>query len=174
MLPDPSSFGPVTSSLVVGPHGEHIGPDGTSRSLGGDADFQWFVSLRRSAEVILTSGKTFRDENYQKPKSAELAVFSRSASDITPNFEVIRIGPQTAQSFSDAVGHLLSLGFNRIHCEFGPTGFVSLAKTQSIASLLSSESLNGIESFTTKHSLEFDLLSSNALSIARVGSVAVH
>lgn len=174
MIPDPSSFGPITSSLVVGAQGEHKGPDGTSRSLGGKADFEWFVSLRSQAQVILTSGKTFRDESYRKPKSAELAVFSKSATETKVDFEVIHLGPQHAKSFYEAVEHLKTLGFDRIHCEFGPTGFVSLAQKQIVASLLSSASPDGIECFTTEHNLEYELLSSNGLSIARVGSVAVH
>lgn len=174
MIPDPSSFGPITSSLVVGPNGWHKGSDGTSRTLGGQADFDWFVSLRRRADVILTSGKTFRDESYRKPKAAEIAVFSRSNNALTLDFEIIQIGPEVAMSFQEAVNHLHSLGFERIHCEFGPTGFVALSKEQSVVSFLSSDSLSGIESFASKHRLEFELVTTNGLFIARVGSVAVH
>jgi hypothetical protein len=55
-----------------------LGPDGTSKSLGGQADFDWFVSVRRRAEVVLTSGKSYVDETYRAPVNAELAVFSRA------------------------------------------------------------------------------------------------
>ena len=151
-----------------------MGPDGTSRSLGGPSDFEWFVSVRRRAEVILTSGRSYLDEHYVVPANAKLAVFSRRLreADLAPG--VIQISEQHAGTFGDAVNHLLSLGFERIHCEFGPTGFLGLTSEPMVEAYLSSETMGGIESFTAKHGVEFEFVSSHGLFIARIGSVAVH
>ena len=174
MIPSQLTLGPITATLVVGADGEHVGPDGTSRSLGGPSDFDWFVSVRRRAEVILTSGKSYLDEHYVVPANAKLAVFSRSLreADLAPG--VIHISERQASTFGDAVKHLLSLGFEKIHCEFGPTGFLGLTSESMVEAYLSSETRSGIEHFTAKHGVEFELVSHDALFIARIGSVAVH
>ena len=174
MIPSQLTLGPITATLVVGADGEHVGPDGTSRSLGGPSDFEWFVSVRRRAEVILTSGRSYLDEHYVVPANAKLAVFSRSLreADLAPG--VIHISERQARSFGDAVKHLLSLGFEKIHCEFGPTGLLGLTSESMVEAYLSSETMGGIESFTAKHGVKFELVSSDGLFIARIGSVAVH
>ena len=174
MIPSALNLGPITATLVVGPEGEHVGPDGTSKSLGGKADFDWFVSVRRRADVVLTSGKSYLDETYRPPANAELAVFSRAltASDLSPG--VVLISEDQAANFREAVKHLQSLGFERIQCEFGPTGFLALSAVPSVEAYLSSDKLSGIEIFASRHGLEFELVSSTELFIARIGSVAVH
>ena len=130
--------------------------------------------MRRRAEVVLTSGKSYVDETYRAPVNAELAVFSRAlaASDLAPG--VMLISEHHATSFIEAVKHLQSLGFERIQCEFGPTGFLALSAVPSVEAYLSSDKLSGIEIFTTRHGAEFELVSSAGLFIARIGSVAVH
>lgn len=174
MIPSALNLGPITATLVVGPEGEHVGPDGTSKSLGAQADFDWFVSVRRRAGVVLTSGKSYVDETYRAPVNAELAVFSRTltASDLAPG--VMLISENQAANFREAVKHLQSLGFEKIQCEFGPTGFLALSAVPSVETYLSSEKLSGIDIFTTRHGVEFELVSSAELFIARIGSVAVH
>jgi len=174
LIPSQLNLGPITATLVVGADGEHVGQDGTSRSLGGPFDFEWFVSVRRRAEVILTSGRTYLDEAYVVPANAKLAVFSRRLreADLAPG--VIHISERQASTFRDAVNHLLSLGFERIHCEFGPTGFLGLTSESMVEAYLSSETIGGIERFTAKHGVEFEVVSSHGLFIARIGSVAVH
>jgi peroxiredoxin len=44
----------------------------------------------------------------------------------------------------------------------------------SVEAYLSSDKLSGLEIFTSRHGVEFELLSSEELFIARIGSVAVH
>ena len=174
MIPSALNLGPITATLVVGPEGEHVGPDGTSKSLGGQADFDWFVSVRRRAEVVLTSGKSYVDETYRPPANSELAVLSRTltASDLAPG--VMLISENQASNFREAVKHLQSLGFERIQCEFGPTGFLALSAVPSVEAYLSSDKLSGLEIFTSRHGVDFELVSSAELFIARIGSVAVH
>ena len=174
MIPSQLKLGPITATLVVGADGEHVGHDGTSRSLGGPSDFEWFLSVRRRAEVILTSGKTYLDERYVVPSNAKLAVFSRRLrkADLAPG--VIHISELQASTFGDAVKHLLSLGFDGIHCEFGPTGFLATTAEPKVEAYLSAETIGGIERFTAKHGVDFEIVSSDGLFIARIGSVAVH
>ena len=174
MIPNHLNLGPITATLVVGAGGEHVGPEGTSKSLGGQLDFDWFVAVRRRAEVILTSGKTYRDEGYRLPANAELAVFSRSMRDSELAPGVILISEGRATTFGKAVEHLLSLGFGKIHCEFGPTGFLGLAAEPMVEAYLSSDTRSGIEIFSARHGVEFELVSDKGLFIARIGSVAVH
>jgi hypothetical protein len=174
LIPDQLNLGPITATLVVGAGGEHVGPEGTSKSLGGQLDFDWFVAVRRRAKVILTSGKTYLDEGYRLPPNAELAVFSRNLreTDLAP--EVILITDGQANTFGKAVEHLLSLGFDKIHCEFGPTGFLGLAAEPMVEAYLSSDTRSGIEIFSERHGVEYELVSDKGLFIARIGSVAVH
>ena len=174
MIPSQLKLGPITATLVVGAAGEHVGPDGTSKSLGGQEDFDWFVSVRRRAEVILTSGRTYLDEDYRPPAQASLAVFSKNLSDADLAHGVILIAEHQASSFSMAIKHLQSLGFERIHCEFGPTGFLALSSEPLVEAYISSDTQSGIEIFSAKHGVEFELVSSGQLFIARIGSVAVH
>ena len=159
---------------MVGPNGEHVGPDGTSRSLGGQEDREWFLTLRRRADVILTSGKTFLDEAYRKPQGAALAVFSRQIRHLDLPEGTIALGSAQAKDFREALGHLRLLGYRKIHCEFGPTGFLALSEDNIVESYLSSESQSGIEAFTERNDTPFSLVASGSLFIARIGSVAVH
>ena len=165
--------GHLTASLVVSPGGDHVGSDGTSKSLGGQADFEWFIWLRNRAEVILTSGKTFRDEGYKTPKNSRLAVFSRGREELDLFADAIFIDSGQASSFQGAVNHLLSSGYNSIHCEFGPTGFVELIRGGEVECFLSCEALAGIRAFTDRHGLQFEIAADEELVIARMGSVAV-
>ncbi|MGA1469550.1 MAG: hypothetical protein ACO324_05235, partial [Aquiluna sp.] len=59
-------------------------------------------------------------------------------------------------------------------CEFGPTGFLATTAEPKVEAYLSSETRSGIERFTAKHGVEFELVSHDGLFIARIGSVAVH
>lgn len=167
------NLGNVTASLVVSEYGDHVGSDGTSRSLGGQADFDWFIGLRNRAAVILTSGKTFRDESYREPKNSHLAVFSRNHDIIDPIDNMISIGPEQASSFEGAVQYLLAEGYGSIHCEFGPTGFIALARAGFVECYLSSESISGIKEFSEQNSINCSIVADDHLVIARVGSVAV-
>jgi hypothetical protein len=119
----------TTASLVVGRHGETVGLDGTSKSLGGPADLEWLRFLRANAEVVLTSGKNFRDESYRMPRSADLAVLSRKVgedalrAELPQRFLVLRSG-----GYFEALTELHQRGYKRVHIEFGPSGLLELVK----------------------------------------------
>jgi hypothetical protein len=142
----------LTASLVCGPNGEFIGPDGSSTQLGGATDLTWLKALRANAEIAITSGKTFRAENYRMPKTADLAVFTKAGIDVTglnpkpgQHFELIT--PGEAGTFADAIKHLGAIGYRKIHIEFGSSGIAELlASGVKFTLWLSSQSEDGIRS----------------------------
>jgi len=146
----------VTGSLVVSESGDFQDQQGGSKNLGGETDLRWLISLRRRAEVVVTSGKTFRVENYRMPKAADLAVFSRSPLDtsglvIKPEQQVLWLGNEQATNYVSAVNHLLEFGYKQIHIEFGPTGIAELLQAKfDFALWLSSESTSGLDTASGK------------------------
>lgn len=120
-----------TASLVCSPSGEFVDEHGTSKGLGGPVDKQWLISLRRSSAVVLTSGKTFRAEEYRMPKKSDLAVLSKSSVDtqtlnLQPGQRVIQF---EHSSYSSAATELVRDGYRRIHIEYGPQGMRSLIES---------------------------------------------
>lgn len=123
---------PITASLVVSTEGEFTGSQGSSKELSDPTDRLWLSALRRRSEVVITSGKTFRVERYAMPKTADLAILSRS------KLELSHLEPKSGQrlhvlaeqrSYLSAVWHLGSLGYRRIHVEFGPAGIGELIRS---------------------------------------------
>ena len=164
-------LGEVTASLVVGPSGEHSGPDGSSAGLGNLTDRQLLIFLRTRAEIVLTSGLTARMENYRMPKSADLAIFTKGpAYRIHEDSarELIHI-PHGIIDFAQAVEHLRQRGYRRIHTEFGPTGFLSLATLPTVTAIISSQHFEGIVEFCRIHDVDqLGVVQLEDLYIARV------
>lgn len=120
-----------TASLVCSPNGEFLDEHGTSKGLGGPVDKQWLISLRRSSDIVLTSGKTFRAEEYRMPKKSDLAVLSRAPVDtqslsMQPGQKVIQF---ERSSYSNAATELARDGYRRIHIEYGPRGITALIES---------------------------------------------
>jgi hypothetical protein len=122
----------ITASLVVSKDGDFVSSDGTSKGLSDTADRAWLSALRRNSEVVLTTGETFRVEQYRMPKTADLAVMTKSVLD-TDHLE-----PRPGQLFRllnelDSLPHgiseLKNLGYKKVHVEFGPTGMQELLKS---------------------------------------------
>ena len=97
----------ITASMVVDGAGSHIGPDGTSKSLGGESDFELLMLFRKRAGTVLTTGLTARSENYRLPSSSALAILTRSAIETLPKdlqVEQVRlIGNETSLTPDEAV-----------------------------------------------------------------------
>ena len=73
----------------------------------------------KDADVVVTDGETARLEAYRIPISADLAVITRSgfepvAGGSTKKYLELRMDP------TEAIKHLLELGFKRILLEVGP------------------------------------------------------
>lgn len=150
---------------MVGSQGEVANPEGGSSGIGNTTDKKLLGALRANAEIVLTSGKTARLERYRMPKSADLAIFTNQGVEelcLTPSppQQLIVFGQEHAVSFSDAIDYLKTIGYQRIHLEFGPTGYVSCT-SRIEKTFLSSIGRVGLERFCKVFGLspeqEFDL-----------------
>lgn len=144
----------ITASLVVDSAGETQDKQGGSKLLGGPTDLLWLRALRRNANLVVTSGKTYRAEKYRMPKSANLAVFSRSR--LSPPEELdnpqrfIELGevpsiPQVVQT--------LAKDYSRIHLELGPSTLIPTCKELELGIWISSLEPTGVTAFCDKHQL---------------------
>ncbi len=134
----------VTASLVCDEQGRTVSPLGSSKGLGNATDLELLIALRRQANVILTSGATFRADEYRFPRSADLAVLSRQSVDIEVpagrKFHLI------ASGFGEAIDELLNRQYGRIHVEYGLAGITEVvAKGLLDALFLSSKSRDGVQ-----------------------------
>jgi len=148
----------ITASLVVDAEGSHIGSDGTSKSLGGEADFRFLMEFRKRSSTVLTTGKTARLENYRVPASASLVVLTRSGIDSLPRalrVEAVRlIGDKRAISATEAVEELLTAGNLPIHLEFGPKTLTETLRTRTdVRAFISSEFESGAANFIAMNEL---------------------
>ena len=148
----------ITASLVVDAKGSHIGPDGTSKSLGGEADFRFLMQFRKRSSTVLTTGKTARVENYRVPTSASLVVLTRSGIDSLPQAlrveEVRLIGNKHDISPTEAVEELLTDGNLPIHLEFGPSALIEILRARTdIRVFISSEFESGAANFIAMNDL---------------------
>ena len=85
-------------NLVMGIGGSAVGGDGTSRSLSGGADRAVLGAIRSLADTVLVGAATLRAEPGLIPRTAALAVLSRSgdlgAATLRPGDRVLSaIGP---------------------------------------------------------------------------------
>lgn len=147
--------GPITASLVVSTTGSAVSAAGTSRGLGNTTDSNLLRWFRNRSEIVLTSGKTAELENYRLPSKPKLAILSETQREyqLLGQDKAKVIFLQNSDSYSSAIESLLSLGYSRIHCEFGPTGFVDLVKQNLTDGFVSSVEMKGIELFAKEHEL---------------------
>jgi hypothetical protein len=160
-MPDFSSFisdARVTASMVVDEAGHHTGPDGTSKSLGGESDFELLMLFRKRAGTVLTTGLTARSENYRLPSSSSLAILTRSTAESLPKqlqVEQVRlIGIDTKVTPAECVQQLMTAGPTPIHIEFGPTALIETLRSRTdVRAFISSEYESGPVAFISKWNL---------------------
>ena len=133
----------ITASLVSDQHGNTVSTEGSSAGLGNSTDLALLVALRRQSQVILTSGKTFRNDRYKFPKHADLAVLTNQA--------VATSAPEGQKLIVSNLGYqktltdLILSGYNRVHVEYGITGIRALVESNALdALLLSSKDKPGV------------------------------
>ena len=129
---------------------------GTSAGIGNSTDKDLLAALRSHSEIVLTSGKTARADRYRMPKTADLAVLTRSGIDELqlepkPGQRLIILGDQ-ATSYLSALDQLKDLGYRNVHVEYGPTGFRQVRRDLDLT-LISGVSEGGIATFAEAHSL---------------------
>lgn len=143
----------ITASLVVDKNAHTVNLAGNSKGIGNAVDLALLIALRKNAELVLTSGLTFRNDAYKMPKNADLAVFSSQATDfsglvIPEGRNAIWIGPQQASDYMEALDVCLGRGYKNIHIEFGERGIRELFENQRIDALfISSIYPDGFEGF---------------------------
>jgi riboflavin biosynthesis pyrimidine reductase len=133
----------VTASLVADEFGNTVSQEGNSSGLGNSIDLALLIALRRKSEVVLTSGKTLREDRYKFPKGADLAVLTSHEVDMA-----VPAGQQlilSSTGYSEALAALKASGYQRVHVEYGVTGISSLVKEKAIeAMFLSSPKESGV------------------------------
>lgn len=145
--------GSRTASMVVGETGSAISEHGSSKGLGNQTDLSLLKWFRSRSEIVLTSGKTAEADNYRFPRSTGLAILTRSDRSYQSlgNDKAKVLFLKHLDSYAAAIDELTSLGLSRIHCEFGPSGFVELVKLNLVDGFISSTSKSGIELFAARH-----------------------
>jgi riboflavin biosynthesis pyrimidine reductase len=133
----------ITASLVADAHGGTVSELGNSRGIGNATDLALLIALRRQSEVILTSGKTFRCDQYKFPKNADLAVLTKQNLEVEApagqRLTVLRTG------YTSSIRELKSIGYSRIHVEYGVSGITELLEHCELdAIFLSSKSRSGL------------------------------
>ena len=133
----------LTASLVADEDGCTVSVQGNSSGLGNSTDLALLVALRRQSQVILTSGKTFRDDRYKFPKHADLAVLTNQELDLeAPEGQKLIT---SSAGYDQALSDLVSSGYGRVHVEYGITGIRTLVQAKTLDALfLSSRSQSGV------------------------------
>lgn len=133
----------TTASLVASDQGETVGENGNSLGLGNSTDLALLKALRRKSRLVLTSGATFRADQYRFPLNTDLAVLSRSGVTIEvpkgQRFHLLQDGYLSALQ-------LMNKQYQTIHVEFGERGISELISARALdALLLSSIEPSGVE-----------------------------
>lgn len=145
----------LTSSLVVDAIGSTVDQNGSSKLLGGEADLVWLRALRSRVNLVVTGGATYRAEQYRMPRSADLAVFSRSPLVAPSGFEdsprfLPFVGEQ--QSLSGEILELMNK-YQHIHLEFGAQTLIPILRQLGFGIWISSQFKSGIEAFCLENGM---------------------
>jgi hypothetical protein len=70
------------ASLVVDPRGNTFGSDGTSKTIGNQTDLQLLIALRSKSALIVTTGKTARNEQYKASRFAPIAFITKDQNSL--------------------------------------------------------------------------------------------
>lgn len=71
------------ASIVVDKFGNHVGADGTSKTIGNDLDLQLLMALRSKCSVIVTTGATARAEKYKSSRFAPIAFITKNQNSLS-------------------------------------------------------------------------------------------
>lgn len=128
------------ASLVMDAEGNAVGTDGTSKTVGNDTDLQLLLSLRAKADVIVTTGKTARAENYKASRFAPIAFITRHPESLATLPAVVNPGAFENIFLTSSSGD--SSMFKGLDKELSERGFESVlfeGGASSLTELLTSE-----------------------------------
>jgi riboflavin biosynthesis pyrimidine reductase len=80
------------ASIVVDEFGNHVGADGTSKTIANDLDLQLLMALRSKCSVIVTTGATARAEKYKSSRFAPIAFITKNQNSLSDVPAVISVG----------------------------------------------------------------------------------
>lgn len=90
----------VLINFVTNSKGEFVGPNGSSRGISNELDYQALIGYRQAADGILTTARTARIEAYGRSKFAPLALISQSGDfSGIPAVESAEAGPIESEVF---------------------------------------------------------------------------
>lgn len=98
-----------------------IAVDGHSAALGNDADRTIFLTLRRSAAVILVGAETVRSDTYSPVPEPQRLVVVSASGDLGSNDGLLRAAPTTAVVSGDVIDIVRSLSGEVCVLEGGPS-----------------------------------------------------
>jgi riboflavin biosynthesis pyrimidine reductase len=133
------------ASMVLDSKGNHVGVDGTSKSISNSEDIKLLMALRAKCDVIVTTGKTARIEAYKASRFAPIAIVSRQPKPLdgipafsqTGAFESIVLKSEGLELDFDELGRqLTSLGFNKFLFEGGPSTMSQLLRSNVASELV--------------------------------------
>ena len=167
----------TSTSFVVDDDGGIANTSGSSSGIGNQTDKKLLSALRANAQVVLTSGKTARLDRYRMPKTADLAIFTNAgvgALELKPAApqRLSVFGSEVATDFKGALDYTRSLGYDRVHVEFGLTGFLNILTELDLV-LISCVSNSGPQAFFRRHGLtptdRFELDDLNVWALSQRG-----
>ena len=90
----------VLINFVTNSKGEFVGPNGSSREISNELDYQALIGYRQAADGILTTAKTARIEKYGRSRFAPLALVSQSGNfNGIPAVDSENAGPTNSEVF---------------------------------------------------------------------------
>lgn len=113
----------LVHSIALDSAGNYYGEDQSSKSISDASDNEWLMFLRSKANLIVTSGKTFRAESYRQSRFCPIVVISRTVSQ-TIDSDTSRF-PISFSTLEDCID-LIKLSGN-VLLESGPNLAVELA-----------------------------------------------
>lgn len=113
----------LVHSIALDSAGNYYGEDQSSKSISDASDNEWLMFLRSNADLIVTSGKTFRAESYRQSRFCPIVVISRTVSQ-TIDSDTSRF-PISFSTLEDCIDLIKRSG--KVLLESGPNLAVELA-----------------------------------------------
>lgn len=113
----------LVHSIALDSAGNYYGEDQSSKSISDASDNEWLMFLRSKANLIVTSGKTFRTESYRQSRFCPIVVISRTVSQ-TIDSDTSRF-PISFSTLEDCIDLIKLSG--KVLLESGPNLAVELA-----------------------------------------------
>ena len=124
------------AAIVFNSAGEYFDDNGSSRLISNQSDLDLLLELRRQSDVIVTTGKTARNNDYSASKFAPIAFLTKNPASISEISAVRNPGAfpniilkSTVPGLSWLPTEIERLGFRRPLFEGGPKTLTKLIET---------------------------------------------